>query len=92
VRGLDYYTRTVFEVTHKELGSQNAIGAGGRYDDLISDMGGPKLGACGFAVGVDRIMLALGKASISAWKRGACRPLLRDDRKNWLRKSFYAFE
>ncbi len=61
VRGLDYYTRTVFEVTHKDLGAQNAIGAGGRYDNLISDMGGPSLGACGFALGVDRMIMALGK-------------------------------
>ncbi len=59
VRGLDYYTRTVFEVTAQNLGAQNAIGAGGRYDNLISDMGGPKLGACGFALGLDRMMLAL---------------------------------
>ena len=58
VRGLDYYTRTVFEVTHDGLGSQNAIGAGGRYDNLISDMGGPSLGACGFALGQDRMMMA----------------------------------
>ncbi len=58
VRGLDYYTRTVFEVTQKDLGSQDAIGAGGRYDNLISDMGGPKVGACGFALGLDRMILA----------------------------------
>ena len=61
VRGLDYYTRTVFEVTHKELGAQNAIGAGGRYDDLISDMDGPSIGACGFALGVDRMVMVLSK-------------------------------
>ena len=59
VRGLDYYTKTVFEVTHDKLGSQNAIGAGGRYDNLIEDMGGPKLSACGFALGLDRMLLAL---------------------------------
>lgn len=58
VRGLDYYTRTVFEVTQQNLGAQNAIGAGGRYDNLISDMGGPCLGASGFALGLDRMMLA----------------------------------
>ena len=59
VRGLDYYTKTVFEVTHDALGAQDAIGAGGRYDDLVKDMGGPELGACGFALGVERMMLAL---------------------------------
>lgn len=62
VRGLDYYTGTVFEAAHGELGAQNAVGAGGRYDRLISDMGGPNVGACGFAVGVDRLILALGEA------------------------------
>jgi len=58
VRGLDYYTRTVFEITHKDLGSQDALGAGGRYDNLIKDLGGPQLGAIGFAFGVERLLLA----------------------------------
>jgi histidyl-tRNA synthetase len=61
VRGLDYYTRTVFEVTHSALGSQDALGAGGRYDNLISDMGGPILGATGFALGVERVLIAAAK-------------------------------
>ncbi|MFH1407096.1 MAG: histidine--tRNA ligase [Candidatus Omnitrophota bacterium] len=59
VRGLDYYTRTAFEVTHEGLGAQNAIGAGGRYDNLVEEFGGPKLGAIGFALGVERLLLAL---------------------------------
>jgi len=58
VRGLDYYTGTVFEVTHKNLGSQDAVGAGGRYDNLIAQIGGESTSACGFAVGVERILLA----------------------------------
>jgi len=57
VRGLDYYTRTVFEITHGDLGSQDALGAGGRYDNLISELGGPMLGAMGFALGQERLML-----------------------------------
>lgn len=61
VRGLDYYTRTVFEASCGSLGAQNAVGAGGRYDNLISDMGGPATGACGFAVGIDRALIAAGK-------------------------------
>ena len=60
---MDYYTRTVFEASYEKLGAQNAIGAGGRYDNLASDMGGPATGACGFAVGIDRVMMALGKDS-----------------------------
>lgn len=59
VRGLDYYTGTVFEVTHKELGSQDAVAAGGRYDNLVEDMGGNPTPACGFAIGLDRLLLAL---------------------------------
>jgi histidyl-tRNA synthetase len=63
VRGLDYYTRTVFEITCEGLGSNDAIGAGGRYDNLSLDMEGPDVGACGFALGIDRMMIALGKAA-----------------------------
>lgn len=59
VRGLDYYTRTVFEAVCDKLGAQNAVGAGGRYDNLISQMGGPETGACGFALGLDRMLLAI---------------------------------
>ncbi len=56
VRGLDYYTRTVFEIIHPGLGAQNALGAGGRYDNLVSDLGGPDLGAMGFAFGMERLL------------------------------------
>lgn len=59
VRGLDYYTKTCFEITHPKLGAQNALGAGGRYDDLVSDLGGPQKPAIGFALGVERIIAAL---------------------------------
>ena len=57
VRGLDYYTRTVFEVTTEELGSQNAVAAGGRYDGLVEDLGGPHTPAVGFAMGMERLIL-----------------------------------
>jgi histidyl-tRNA synthetase len=60
VRGLDYYTRTVFEPVSERLGAQDALGGGGRYDRLIPDMGGPDVGACGFALGLERILLAAG--------------------------------
>jgi histidyl-tRNA synthetase len=55
VRGLDYYTRTTFEVTCEHLGSQNAVAAGGRYDKLVEDFGGPPTPAIGFAAGMERI-------------------------------------
>jgi histidyl-tRNA synthetase len=58
VRGLDYYNRTTFELIHSGVGAQNAILAGGRYDDLISSFGGAKTGACGFAGGIERLLLA----------------------------------
>jgi len=58
VRGLDYYNRTVFEFTHSNLGSQDAIGAGGRYNNLIKELGGPDMGGIGFAFGVERLLLA----------------------------------
>jgi len=58
VRGLDYYNRTVFEITHAGLGGQDAIGAGGRYNNLVRQLGGPDLGAIGFAFGVERMLLA----------------------------------
>ena len=57
VRGLDYYNRTVFEITHSDLGSQDALGAGGRYNNLVQELGGPELGAIGFAFGVERLFL-----------------------------------
>ena len=58
VRGLDYYTRTAFEFVSTGLGSQNAVGGGGRYDGLSESLGGPPLPGIGFALGVDRILLA----------------------------------
>ncbi|MCX5702478.1 MAG: histidine--tRNA ligase [Candidatus Omnitrophica bacterium] len=57
VRGLDYYTRTVFEITHKDLGAQDALGAGGRYDNLVKELGGPDVSAMGFAFGIERLFL-----------------------------------
>ncbi len=57
VRGLDYYTRTVFEITTDQLGSQNAVAAGGRYDGLVNELGGPATAAVGFAMGIERIVL-----------------------------------
>jgi len=56
VRGLDYYTKTIFEVTSNSLGSQNAVAAGGRYDALVKEFGGPDTPAIGFAVGMERII------------------------------------
>ena len=58
VRGLDYYTRTVFEFESAELGAQRGVGGGGRYDGLIEQLAGPPTPGCGWAAGVERILLA----------------------------------
>ena len=58
VRGLDYYTRTTFEFVHPGLGAQSGIGGGGRYDGLMSELGGSDLSGIGFGIGVDRTLLA----------------------------------
>jgi len=61
VRGLDYYTNTVFEITSSALGSQDALGAGGRYNRLVENLGGPSIPAVGFALGIERLLIALGE-------------------------------
>src|SRR5690606_25831874 len=57
VRGLDYYSDTVFEIQHSELGAQGTLLAGGRYDHLISSMGGPDCPSFGWAAGLERLLL-----------------------------------
>ncbi len=64
VRGLDYYTRTVFEIQPPEQGAQNTIGAGGRYDGLIEELGGRPTPAIGFATGIERIITNLKRAKV----------------------------
>lgn len=59
VRGLDYYTRTAFEMHDRSLGAQSALGGGGRYDGLIGDLGGPPTPGVGFSIGLDRVILLL---------------------------------
>jgi len=65
VRGLDYYTRTVFEVQPEAEGAQSTLGGGGRYDDLIEELGGKPTPAIGFAAGIERIILNLKKQNIA---------------------------
>jgi histidyl-tRNA synthetase len=69
VRGLDYYTGIVFEVKANTLGAQDAVAAGGRYDNLISDLGGKAQGATGFAIGMERIIEAVKSADKQAGSR-----------------------
>jgi len=69
VRGLDYYTRTTFELVTDDLGAQSAVGAGGRYDGLVKQLGGPDVPGIGFAMGVERLALLLdqlGKGAIGS--------------------------
>lgn len=97
VRGLDYYTRTVFEFTCDRLGAQSGIGGGGRYDGLVASLGGPDVPGVGFGTGVERITMALGdEAAGEGWVdvylavpdadlRLDLMPLLRDLRRSGLR-------
>ena len=73
VRGLDYYTHTVFEIVSSDLGAQNAIVGGGRYDGLIEELGGPPTPAIGFAIGLDRLIEIL---PVETRDRRATRPVV----------------
>lgn len=64
VRGLDYYTGTAFEVTSQSLGAQNAVAAGGRYDGLVKEFGGPQTPAIGFALGMERVLELLKRTEL----------------------------
>jgi histidyl-tRNA synthetase len=65
VRGLDYYTRTLFEFTSDALGAQSGVGGGGRYDRLIEQLGGQRTPGCGWAAGIERILLAGGEQPVA---------------------------
>lgn len=84
VRGLDYYTSTVFEFTMSHEGAQNAVLAGGRYDNLVEKMSGKKLPAIGFAAGIERLMI-LAKLDLSKVRPIAVNYVAEDEK-------FYAFE
>lgn len=64
VRGLDYYTKTAFEIQYAPLGAQSAVCGGGRYDGLVAECGGPQTPAIGFAAGLERVLLALEKQGL----------------------------
>ena len=66
VRGLDYYTRTVFEVIAQGLGAQNAVAAGGRYDGLVKELGGPDIPGIGFAIGMERLLLLVPRKELDS--------------------------
>lgn len=72
VRGLDYYTRTVFEFISDKIGAQGAVCAGGRYDPLVEQMGGPATPGLGFGMGLDRILLVMEQAGIPFPGEKAC--------------------
>ncbi|MCX6357650.1 MAG: histidine--tRNA ligase [Candidatus Aureabacteria bacterium] len=64
VRGIDYYTRTTFEILSGELGAQNAVGGGGRYNDLVETLGGPPTPAIGFGTGIERVLMIMAERGI----------------------------
>jgi len=71
VRGLDYYTRTAFEIISEDLGAQDAVGGGGRYDDLIESLGGPPTPAIGFGTGLERILMVMEGRGVAVADEGA---------------------
>ena len=70
VRGLDYYTKTVFEFISEGIGSQSTVCGGGRYDGLMEELGGPKMAGIGFGMGITRVILAMKQEGIEAPKLG----------------------
>lgn len=72
VRGLDYYTRSVFEFVSDKIGAQGSVCGGGRYDGLIEEIGGPHTPACGFGMGVERLVLLLDSIGFEFPEPGAC--------------------
>ena len=72
VRGFDYYTRTVFELVHAGIGSQAALGGGGRYDGLVESLGGAPLPAAGFGLGMERLLAALAQEGHAAPPAAGC--------------------
>ena len=69
VRGLDYYTKTAFEIISGELGAQNAIAGGGRYDNLVEELGGKETPGVGFAAGIERMIISMEKQKVSWLKK-----------------------
>ncbi|GAA2013351.1 histidine--tRNA ligase [Nakamurella flavida] len=72
VRGLDYYTRTTFEFVHPGLGAQSGMGGGGRYDGLMSELGGAALSGIGFGIGVDRTLMAAEAEGVQVGSSARC--------------------
>ena len=72
VRGLDYYTRTVFEFVSTNIGSQGTVCGGGRYDGLIELLGGPKTPSIGFAMGIERLLLLMENTGVAFPEEGSC--------------------
>jgi histidyl-tRNA synthetase len=66
VRGLDYYVRTTFEVVSGELGAQNSVLGGGRYDGLVKEVGGPDIPGIGFALGMERLVMLVPAVAVDA--------------------------
>lgn len=72
VRGLDYYTRTVFEFVSKEIGAQGTVCGGGRYDGLLEELGGKPMPACGFGMGIERLLLLMDAQNTPFPERKGC--------------------
>ena len=71
VRGLDYYTKTVFEIISSEIGAQGTVCGGGRYDGLIAEIGGPQMCGVGFGMGIERLLMVMQAAGVQIPKPSA---------------------
>lgn len=90
VRGLDYYQKTAFEIVSSSLGSQNTIAAGGRYDGLVKDLGGPEIPGIGFAIGMERAVSLIGVPDARFVKKPALFIATMGERaKEWASKTKY---
>ena len=76
VRGLDYYTRTAFEFVTTQIGAQGTVCGGGRYDDLIEQIGGPATPGVGFGLGIERLLLLMESAGVEIPKEGGPKALI----------------
>jgi histidyl-tRNA synthetase len=72
VRGLDYYTKTVFEIIAKDIGAKSTVCGGGRYDGLVEEIGGPPTTGMGFGMGIERLLLTLESLGIELPKQKTC--------------------
>ena len=92
VRGLDYYTNTAFEIHIPDIGAQSAVGGGGRYNGLVKECGGPDMPGIGFALGMERLLLALDKPTEGQQSEGDLDVFLAVQDEKWAGKALHILD